>query len=187
MYSLVIDTSTKIQYIGLYDQNTKLIKQKKQISENSHLEIIHENIQEVCSVVKNYKQKITKIIVVNGPGSFTGVRIGIIVAKVIACELKAKLYTCSTLKLLATSNLDKNSISIEMSKIKTFVINYDIIENKLVNIKEAAVIKNGAEISPVNLVYENLFIHSYLLEEVSFLDAKPNYIETPNFVKKLNK
>ena len=49
-------------------------------------------------------KEIDKIIVVNGPGSFTGIRIGITIAKVYAWSLKIKITTISSLEAMAISN-----------------------------------------------------------------------------------
>lgn len=186
MYSLVIDTTTKKQFLGIF-KDACLVASIEKLSENSHMEIIFDNLNNLKQKANLDFSQLDEIIVVNGPGSFTGVRIGIIVAKTLACEYKIDLYTISTLKLLATSYLDKNEIVISMSKLKNFVINYDIIKGKLVNISQTSRINNGEQLTNIELNYNNLFEHRYLLEKTSYLDAQPNYIETPNFVKKLNK
>lgn len=54
------------------------------------------------------KDEISGIIVSVGPGSYTGVRIAITIAKVMATVLKCKLYTVSSLRVL--KNSDKPSI-----------------------------------------------------------------------------
>ena len=50
---------------------------------------------------------IDKIIVVNGPGSFTGIRIGITIAKVYAWGLNKDITTISSLEAMAISCEDK--------------------------------------------------------------------------------
>ena len=53
----------------------------------------------------NLKAKdINKIIVVNGPGSFTGIRIGITIAKVFAWSLNIPITTISSLEAMAISS-----------------------------------------------------------------------------------
>lgn len=44
-----------------------------------------------------------EIIVVNGPGAFTGVRLGVTVAKTLAYTLKIPIYTITTLEIMAIS------------------------------------------------------------------------------------
>ena len=47
-----------------------------------------------------------KIFVVNGPGSFTGIRVGVTIAKTIGFCLNIPIISLSELELLATSNTD---------------------------------------------------------------------------------
>lgn len=183
MYSLIIDTSTNFQYIAIA-KNKNIICQIKQKTQNSHLEIIHSNLDKIIKKSQISFKDLNEVIVVNGPGSFTGVRIGVICAKVICLQFKIKLLTISTLKLLATSNLDKNILVIKLSKLKNLIIKYDIIQNKIGNVVEYSSVSQNEKLSQVNLNYENIFKHDYLLVEVSYLDIQPNYVETPNFIKK---
>lgn len=186
MYSLVIDTTTKNQFLGIF-KNGQIFVSNVETTNNSHMEIIFDNLQKLINKANLNFNNLNEIIVVNGPGSFTGVRIGIIVSKVIAKEFSLKLYTISTLKLLATSNLTKNQLVIFMSKLKIFVIKYDIINGKLENIQESSKFNEGEDLTELKVNYENIFKHRYLLDKTSHLDAEVNYIETPNYVKKLNK
>ena len=51
-----------------------------------------------------------RIIVCNGPGSFTGIRIGVTIAKTIAWALKKDIITISTLELYASTSFDTKYI-----------------------------------------------------------------------------
>ena len=50
---------------------------------------------------------IDKILVCNGPGSFTGIRVGVTVAKTIAWALKIDIIPISSLELLSTTKTNK--------------------------------------------------------------------------------
>lgn len=184
MFSLVIDTSQKQQYIGIYKNNI-LINSISEETQNSHLEIIHENLKKLLEETNVTYNEFEKVIVVNGPGSFTGVRIGLMVAKVIACEFKIPLFTISSLLLLSTSHLDKSTLKVKFSKIKNYVINYKVKCNKIVEYEQLSQIDKNDVTIEMFQNYDNIFSHSYLLKEESYLDVEPNYIETPNYVKKL--
>jgi len=51
------------------------------------------------------KEEITDVIVAKGPGSYTGVRIAITIAKTIAVALNAKLYAVSSLRVQKDGNV----------------------------------------------------------------------------------
>jgi tRNA threonylcarbamoyl adenosine modification protein YeaZ len=89
---------------------------------------------------------IDKIMVVNGPGSFTGIRIGLTVAKTISYSLNIPIYTISSLKAyLVSSEIENKMCVIEDSKgyyigTSEFEVyasslddykNYNKVENKL--------------------------------------------------------
>lgn len=54
-------------------------------------------------------QNLDKIFVVTGPGSFTGIRIGLTIAKTMAWALKIALVPISTLEFLATTSLTNSA------------------------------------------------------------------------------
>ena len=56
------------------------------------------------------KQDITDIVVAEGPGSYTGLRIGVTVAKTLAYALQTRLYGVSSLKALAATVKDDDRL-----------------------------------------------------------------------------
>ena len=65
----------------------------------------------ICSLSKNDLKinDIDNIVVLNGPGSFTGVRLGVTIAKTLAWALNKNIYTLSTLKALSLQS-DKSTV-----------------------------------------------------------------------------
>ena len=55
-------------------------------------------------------QDIDEVYVVNGPGSFTGIRVGVTIAKVYAWSLNKKIVSLNELELLATTKFDGDLI-----------------------------------------------------------------------------
>ena len=85
MYTLFIDTHyTKLQLVlfkdgKVFDERIKL--------EGKHSEYFIPLLQDLMQKNKITFSELSGIIVVNGPGSFTGVRLGVVVAKLISyCE-----------------------------------------------------------------------------------------------------
>lgn len=57
---------------------------------------------------------IDKFIVVNGPGSFTGIRIGVTISKVLALMLNKKISTISSLQAMALSSTEDTSYKVPL-------------------------------------------------------------------------
>lgn len=100
---LYIDTSSSYLYTGIVDNN-KLITERKK--EYGH-ELSKEALPEIVSMFEEKSIKpneIKKIIVVNGPGSFTGIRIGITIAKVYAWSLNIPITTITSIEAMTISS-----------------------------------------------------------------------------------
>ena len=63
-------------------------------------------VMKVLKDAVNDINTIDKIFVVNGPGSFTGIRVGVTIAKTIGFCLNIPIISLSELELLATTNTD---------------------------------------------------------------------------------
>ena len=102
---LYIDTSTSFLYSALYDGSSIL----DSISLNLGKELSSQSLSLLNDMLKknNLELKdINKIIVVNGPGSFTGVRVGLTISKVIAWANNIPIITISSLEAMALSSPD---------------------------------------------------------------------------------
>lgn len=101
MITLFIDTCHYNLIVGIYRDNEELIllneKNDNHLSERL-LPLIDKAFMQVNLDINDTEN----IIVANGPGSFTGVRIGATVAKTLAYSLNAKIHTVSELKIMAT-------------------------------------------------------------------------------------
>lgn len=106
MRTLYIDTSSSFLYSGIINDNTI----EAEVKENYGHKLSEEALPKIVSMFKdnNLEAKdIDKIIVVDGPGSFTGIRIGITIAKVYAWSLNIPITTITSLEAMAiSSNID---------------------------------------------------------------------------------
>ncbi len=102
MTTLLLDTHTNKIIVVLY-KNDKIIVQKDISSEYNHsintMPILIAALKEANCLIKD----INAIICVNGPGSFTGVRIGVTISKMLAYTLNIPIKTISSLQLKAVS------------------------------------------------------------------------------------
>lgn len=103
MKTLYIDTSSDYLYSGIVveDKLVSSIKRKyeKDLSKEALPKII-----ELFDEANITPKDLDKIIVVNGPGSFTGIRIGITIAKTIAWALNINITPISGLTAMAISS-----------------------------------------------------------------------------------
>ena len=83
MYSLFIDTHDIEIIIGLY-KDGKIIDSVNVSAPRHHSELIMPNIRDIIANNKIDVKDLREILVVNGPGSFTGVRLGVTIAKTLA-------------------------------------------------------------------------------------------------------
>ena len=106
MISLLIDTCTKNVCIALFKDKTLMDKvvYSNQIDLSSNFMVLVNNIFSKNSVKI---EDVDKFFVAVGPGSFTGIRIGVTCAKVMAWSLKKDVIPFSSLELLAT--VDSNN------------------------------------------------------------------------------
>ena len=99
---LFIDTHAELITIALKNKDDLFIKTKE--SEYSHSIYTMPMIEEIFKENKLSVKDLKKIIVVNGPGSFTGIRIGLSIAKTMAYALKIDINTISSLTAYLVSN-----------------------------------------------------------------------------------
>ena len=101
MITLFIDTSTDTLSVAVFKDNILLSGDcilSKDHSTNSLLKI-----QELFEINNLDPMSVNRIMVINGPGSFTGLRIGVTIAKIYAWACKAKVIPISTLRAYALS------------------------------------------------------------------------------------
>ena len=112
MYSLFIDTHDKNIIEVLY-KNGKVLDKNLRLSERNHSDYTMPMLDEILKRNKIKPHDLNEILICNGPGSFTGVRIGVTIAKTLAYTLNIPIKTISSLDCLALSTkTDKIKISI---------------------------------------------------------------------------
>ena len=102
MRVLYIDTSSDYLYSGIVVDD-KLVSEVKEKYEKDLSKEALPRIIELFDKANITPKDIDKIIVVNGPGSFTGIRIGITIAKTIAWALNINITHISGLTAMAIS------------------------------------------------------------------------------------
>lgn len=103
MRYLYIDTSSSFLYTGIVKNN----KIESEIKKEYGHTLSEKALPEIVSMFETNHltaKDIDKIIVVDGPGSFTGIRIGITIAKVYAWSLNIPITTITSLEAMMISS-----------------------------------------------------------------------------------
>ena len=106
MKTLYIDTSSSFLYAGILEDTNILQEVKKEFGQDLSKEALPE-IDKLFKKAKLNPKDINKIVVVNGPGSFTGIRIGITIAKTYAWALNLDIITVNALEAMSISCEEK--------------------------------------------------------------------------------
>jgi tRNA threonylcarbamoyladenosine biosynthesis protein TsaB len=104
---LNIETSSEICSVGLSDNN-ELLSLKESQEPNSHSRLLTVLIDNIFSEINIKISDLDAVAVSKGPGSYTGLRIGVSVAKGICYSLNKPLIAIDTLQSLAI-NIFENS------------------------------------------------------------------------------
>ena len=101
MKTLFIDTHYLDIIIALLE-NGQIVSKEEVINKKNNSEFIFPTIVKVLN-----DEKPDEIVVVNGPGSFTGVRLGVTIAKTMAYCMNIGLRTIDSLKVVSISTNSK--------------------------------------------------------------------------------
>ena len=162
MKTLFIDSSRKSLSIALANEN-KLLFVSNVNSYSKHSNYLMSEIASNFEKIGISVNDIDNIVVLNGPGSFTGIRVGVTIAKTLAWTLNKKLYLLNNLEAIKTN-----------------------IENEIV----ISTIYDKSLSSYVGIYSEDSKIEDYLLLESDLLNINNKnitivYMEENEFVSNL--
>lgn len=100
MITLCMDTSTKFLVLGLIRDHSLIASVEKDCWKRQSEEIFP-CLEEMMHSVSLSSDDIDQVVITEGPGSYTGVRIAMTVAKVFCVMGDKPLYTIGTLQLMA--------------------------------------------------------------------------------------
>ena len=182
MYSLFIDTHFLNLVLILYKDEI-VVDKIELINIKNQSEYLVPNIKKILDNSNITTKDLDEIIVVNGPGSFTGVRIGVTVAKTIAYLNKINIKVISSLQVLA-SNVDKSSFIVSIPENNGMFVG--IFNNDIINPTYEYVDKNNMDTYVTNNDITTVDIIDYnkvyqLSKKLPYIDShivNPLYIKT---------
>lgn len=138
MTTLLIDTSNQPLAVALVKDGNVLINYQSNIKKNHSLQLMPV-IESLMDEAQLTPQSLSEIVVANGPGSYTGLRIGITTAKTMAYTLDIPLYEVSSLKALAATCDNGNNLIVPLFDARrdhVFAGVYQYKDDKLETIKD---------------------------------------------------
>lgn len=204
MKSLFINTSTEEIVIAIIvDNEIKYLYKEIRIGDLSVS--LMSILEEAFTKVNIIPNDIDTIFVTNGPGSFTGIRIGLTVAKIMSWSLKVKVIPISSLELMASTKTDKEYIVplIDARRGYVFAGLYDNNLNAIINDSYLLLedFQNKIDTKEVHYVSHDKFAFEVNESDYDILkiiakhkndvginphQLKPNYLKNTEAEEKLN-
>lgn len=175
MTILAIDTSNTALGVALLEENQVLGEYMTNLKKNHSIRIMPA-IQMLMKDCERTPSDLTKIVVAKGPGSYTGIRIGVTIAKTLAWTLKIPLVGVSSLEILAgVGRYFDGYVSpiFDARRGQVFTGLYQFENGKLVTIEQdqLAMIKDWAEklaglSKSILFIGNDLVLHRGTIEEI---------------------
>lgn len=182
MYTLFIDTHDKNVLIILY-KDGKIAKKEEVVSANKHSEVTMPVIDKVLSESNVLVNNLDSIIVVNGPGSFTGERIAVTIGKTIAYCLNIPIRAVDSLTISALNiKAEKKIVSLE-DRNGAYVGEFDSNNNPLSDFRYLSKTayeeykQSNEVVNNVEIDYELVYEYVMKLNVLNPHEVKPLYIK----------
>lgn len=195
---LVIDSATKHLYVALYN-GFECISKYYEAGKNNHSVKIMPEIERIL-IENNLKVKdLDEIYIGVGPGSYTGLRVGVVIAKMFGWNNNIPVFTVSSLAMMASSAEDNGLLlaEIDARRGNSFLGLYNIEDGKmtlveaeqLTNLEEfKADIKGAFEVVSEGMPDMQKIIQSKMFERVVDIHGlNPNYLRITEAERNLTK
>lgn len=182
MNTLFLDTHANKVVVVIFKDNKIIVKKEVETIYN-HSETTMPILIEALNEANCNINDINLIICVNGPGSFTGVRIGVTIAKTLAFTLKVPIKVISSLLIKAVS-FDHDNINIlESEKNGVFLANFDKNNNLIGEYKYYS--NNDFKESKINALGDIKIDYLRILDFVKTIEDINPHLVNPLYVKKI--
>lgn len=189
MRTLVMDTASKYLYFSFVEDGRVLYEVFDE-GKNNHSDNLLNKIEvglEKCNLkLKDF----SKIVVGIGPGSYTGLRVSVTVAKMLAWTLNLELYSCSSLDLLGSGYFKENGIYAINIKAKKNHVYGKLLEVKdgIINVLKNDLFSEDSEFfdSIKSYKYKLINEENYKIDINKLIIRKVDNLHqlTPNYIQK---
>lgn len=178
MLVLGIDTSTKVGSVALFDEKKGLLAELIINVKTNHSDTIMNAIDYIMNMANVKVEEIDRIAVTLGPGSFTGIRIGIAIAKAMVFGKNTDIVAINTLDLLA-AEISQEGLIMPLIDAKKGRAYYSLFENnkgikRLIEYKDGEIEEFLQEYKNKNIVFtgDASFNYKDLIGEIMGENAK---------------
>ena len=175
---LFIDTHDELITIALKNKENLFIKTQE--SEYSHSIYTMPMIESIFKENNLEIKDLEKIIVINGPGSFTGIRIGLSIAKTLAYALNIKINTISSLTAYLVSNNTNDNKKAVIEDNKGFYVSVFDKDNNVI-VEETYTEEDNYDYQEVEKKLDVEKIIKYMENKES---ENPHFVKA-NYIKKI--
>ena len=192
MISMFIDTSLSDVSIALVKDGKLLSKINNSIP-GEHSIYVTKYIDDILKECNLSPKDVDEIIVVNGPGSFTGIRIGVTIAKMFAYLQNIRIVSITSLLARVIGMNSKYLLSTIDAKHDNYYIglydeNYTAVVEKFSNIEEIEELKNkySPEVVDTSKEYdiEKIIEYTKKLPSENVHSVNPIYLKLPEAMEK---
>lgn len=175
-----IDTSTNYLYAGVASDTELLCEIKLNLSHD----LSTFSVDEISKMFKEHNievNDIDKIICVSGPGSFTGIRIGMTISKIYALMLKKEITTITSLEAMSSSIKTDKMIVPLIDARRGYVYagiyynNDEIIPNQYISLEKLKLYIEGQNKDYIVITNDNILIDNINKYNPDILNIINNY------------
>ncbi len=144
-YILNIETSTTNCSVAIFNDLNLIEFAEVNTGDYSHSKSLHVFIDSILKKSKIFPKDLSAISVSKGPGSYTGLRIGVASAKGLCFALDIPLISIETLKILSQNLLNKGIVipCLDARRMEVYSAVFDI-DNKMIRETRAEIINENS-------------------------------------------
>lgn len=168
---LVINTAYSEIELYLFDKQKKSKTKYSINSINDHTRKLYELYENLLAEQNLTSKEFTRIYVVTGPGSYTGLRIGVVFAKTLAMIYKISIVPLNLLEMLYCTN-EKQNIALDARGGKWFVF-----DGEKITIQTTDDLGLGEYLVDPKVNYLKIDEYLEFQQEIPYLEIKINYLK----------
>ena len=184
MKTLLIDVSTLVMFVGLVKDET-LIDQSMRIAKRDHAKYMVDRVEQMIKRNNITLTDIDRIVVGVGPGSYTGIRIAVMVAKMLGYARNIPVYTVSSLYFMTSGFEGKIGALIDARRGFVFA---NIHENGSILLNDIYIALDALKQDPIYKEAKTIFIDErhyevspkhifkHMVKVENIHDLVPNYL-----------